>query len=188
MRRRVEPPASTSAPRAVAAALSFHAYLRVHMCTCCVVSVKLHQTGALYASAGKYIHGDRCDWHYSMYVWPYSPQGVHMHSCMRILFIYNVQSLHYMRVYYTCFLTPACVGGRGLEVGPFSACLWLVLVPGVGGYVLAGAEIGNLSWIFLYFACIRAYTHTNYLGSWYEPRCGTDTWRTGRIQIDQSAV
>jgi len=24
-------------------------------------------------------------------------------------------------------------------------------------------------------ACIRVYTHTNYLGTWCEPRCGTDT-------------
>ena len=49
------------------------------------------------------------------------------------------------------------------------------LVTGVGGYVLAGVEIGVWSCIFLYFcgcegggcvrACIRAYTHTNYLGT-----------------------
>jgi len=36
-----------------------------------------------------------------------------------------------------------CVGG--LEVGFVSACSWLVLVTGVGGYVLAGVEIGGLS-------------------------------------------
>jgi len=39
----------------------------------------------------------------------------------------------------------------GLEVGFVSACSWLALVTGVGGYVLAGAEIGVLSCIFLYF-------------------------------------
>jgi len=32
--------------------------------------------------------------------------------------------------------------------------------------------------------CLYAYTHTNYLGTWCEPRCGTDTWRARRIQID----
>jgi len=39
----------------------------------------------------------------------------------------------------------------GLEVGFVSACSWLALVTGVGGYVLAGVEIGVLSSIFLYF-------------------------------------
>ena len=38
----------------------------------------------------------------------------------------------------------------GLEVGFVSACSWLALVTGVGGYVLAGVEIRVLSYIFLY--------------------------------------
>jgi len=60
-------------------------------------------------------------------------------------------------------------------VGFVSACSWLALVAGVGGYVLAGVEIGGLSCMFLYFcgfqgggcvcARIRAYAHTNYLGT-----------------------
>ena len=80
-----------------------------------------------------------------------------------------------MRVYHRCFLTLACVCGGGLEEGFVSPCSWLALVTGVGGYVLAGVGIGVLSRIFLYFpgcyggvcvcACIRAYTHTNYLGT-----------------------
>ena len=49
------------------------------------------------------------------------------------------------------FLTLACVCGGGLEVGFVSACSWLALVTGVGGYTLAGLEIGGLSCIFLYF-------------------------------------
>jgi len=77
--------------------------------------------------------------------------GVHMHSCRHILFICTVQSLCYMRVYHRCFLTPACVCVGGLEVGVFPAFSWLALVAGVGGYVLAGVEIGVLSCIFLYF-------------------------------------
>ena len=77
--------------------------------------------------------------------------GVHMNSCRRILFICTVQSLYYMRVYYRCFLPLACVWVRGLDVGFVSACSWLALVTGVGGYVLAGVEIGVLSCIFLYF-------------------------------------
>jgi len=36
-------------------------------------------------------------------------------------------------------------------VGFFSVCSWLALVAGVGGYVLAGVEIGSLSCIFLCF-------------------------------------
>ena len=42
-----------------------------------------------------------------------------------------------------------CVGG--LEVGVVLACSWFALVTGVGGYVLAGVEIGVLSCVFLYF-------------------------------------
>ena len=77
--------------------------------------------------------------------------GVHMHSCRRILFICTVQSLYYMRVYHRYFLTLACVCAGESEVGFVSACSWLALVTGVGGYVLAGVEIGVLSCIFLYF-------------------------------------
>jgi len=56
-----------------------------------------------------------------------------------------------MRVHYRCFLTLVCVCGGGLEVGVVSTCSWLALVTGVGGYVLAGVEIGVLSCIFSLF-------------------------------------
>jgi len=65
--------------------------------------------------------------------------------------------------------------GGDCKWGVSPAYSWLALVAGVGGYVLSGVEIGGLSCIFLYFggcegggwvcACIRAYTHTNYLGT-----------------------
>jgi len=110
-----------------------------------------------------------------IYIYIHARVGVHMHSCRRILFVCTVQSLCYMRVYHRCFLTPAYVGVGGLQVGFVSACSWLALVAGVGGYVLVGVEIGGLSYIFLYFcgcwgggcvcACIRAYAHTSYLGT-----------------------
>jgi len=74
-----------------------------------------------------------------------------MHSCRHILFICTVQSLYYMRMYQRCFLTPAYVCVGRLEVGFFSACSWLALVAGVGGYVWTGVEIGVLSCIFFYF-------------------------------------
>ena len=74
--------------------------------------------------------------------------GVHMHSCRRILVIFTVQSLYYMRVYHRCFLTPACVCGGGLEVGVFSTCSWLAIVAGVKGYVLVGVEIKVLSCMY----------------------------------------
>ena len=54
-----------------------------------------------------------------------------------------------------CFLTPACVCVGGLEVGFFSACSWLALVTGVGGYVLAGVEIGVCLVYFSIFAGVR---------------------------------
>jgi len=85
------------------------------------------------------------------YIYIRARVGVHMHSCRRILFICTVQSLYYMRVYHRCFLILACVCVGGLEVGIVSACSCLALVTGVGGYVLAGVEIGVLSCIFLYF-------------------------------------
>ena len=60
-------------------------------------------------------------------------------------------------------------------MGFVSACSWLALVTGVGGYVLAGVEIGVFSCIFSYFcgcyggvcvcACIRAYTHIKHMGT-----------------------
>ena len=86
-----------------------------------------------------------------IHIYIHARVGVHMHSCRRILFIGTVQSLCYMRVYHRVFLTPARVCAGGLEVGIFPACSWLALVAGVGGYVLAGVEIGGLSCIFLYF-------------------------------------
>ena len=90
--------------------------------------------------------------HVCIYIYMRALVGVHMHLCRRILFICTVQSLYYMRVYHTCFLTLACVCGGGLEVGFVSACSWLALITGVGGYVLAGVEIGVLSCIFFYFS------------------------------------
>jgi len=86
-----------------------------------------------------------------IYIYIRARVGVHIHSCRRTLFICTVQSLYYMRVHHRCFLTLSCVCVGGLEVGFVSACSWLALVTGVGGYVLAGVEIGALSCIFLYF-------------------------------------
>ena len=67
--------------------------------------------------------------------------GVHVNSCRRILFICTVQSIYHMRVYHRYFLTLACVCVGELEVGFVSACQWLALVTGVGGYVFAGVDI-----------------------------------------------
>jgi len=85
------------------------------------------------------------------HIYIYARVCVNMHSCRCILFICTVQSPYYMRMYHSCFLTPACVCVGELEVGLFSTCSWLALVAGVGGYVLVGVEIGGLSGIFLYF-------------------------------------
>ena len=59
-----------------------------------------------------------------------------------------------------------CVGG--LEVGFVSACSWLALVTGVGGYVLAGVERGVLSDIYFsilrvlgWRVCVCLYTHVH---------------------------
>jgi len=69
---------------------------------------------------------------------------------VHLFYLYCPISLLHARVSQV-FLNTACVCAGGLEVGFFSACSWLALVTGVGGYVLAGVEIGVLSCIFLYF-------------------------------------
>jgi len=80
-----------------------------------------------------------------MHIYIHACVGVHMHSCRRLFFICTVQSLCYMRVYHRCFLTPTCVCVGALEVGFFPTYSCLALVVGVGGYVLAGIEVGGLS-------------------------------------------
>jgi len=119
------------------------AYACVCICVCmyvCIVHVFMYVYVYMYVCV-----------HVCIYIYIRARVGVHMHSSRRILFICTVQSLYYMRVYHRRFLTLACVCGGRLEVGFVSACSWLALVTGVGGYVLAGVEIGVLSGIFLYF-------------------------------------
>ena len=115
------------------------AYAGVRICLCmyvCIVHVYMYVYVYMYVCV-----------YVCIYIYIRALVGVHMHSCRRILFVRTVQSLYYVRV----FLTLACVCVGGLEVGFVSASSWLVLVTGVGGYVLAGLEIGGLSSIFLYF-------------------------------------
>ena len=75
--------------------------------------------------------------------------GVHMHSCRRIVFICTFQSLYYMRVYHRCFLTPACVCVRGLEVG-----FPLAFLAGVRLYFGRGRDRGFVLYISLYLRVI----------------------------------
>ena len=76
------------------------------------------------------------------------------------VFIYTRVGAFCLFVLSNLSTTCACITGffntcmrvcGGLEVGVVWACSWLALVTGVGGYVLAGVEIGGLSCIFLYF-------------------------------------
>jgi len=118
------------------------AYACVCICVCmyvCIVHVYMYVYVYMYVCV-----------YVCIYIYIRARVGVHMHSCRRILFICTVQFVYYMRVYHRCFLTLACVCGGGLEVEFVSACSWLALVTGVGDYVLAGVEIGVLSFIFLY--------------------------------------
>ena len=142
--------------------------MRVHMhayvCVCACVRVWVHMCVCVYVCMYFCVYVCMC-------VCVRAHVHVRMHSCGRILFICTVQSLYNMRVYHRCFLTLTCVSGGVLEVGFVSACSWLALV----GCVLADVEIGVLSFIFVCFcgcwgggsvcACIRAYIHTNYLGT-----------------------
>jgi len=116
-----------------------HAYVYVRACMRVYVHV------FMYVYVFMYVCVNVC-----IYIYICARVGVHMHSCS-ILIICTVQSLYYMHVYYRCFLTLTCVCGGKLDLGFVSACSWLALVTGVGGYVLAGVEIGVLFCIFLYF-------------------------------------
>ena len=68
---------------------------------------------------------------------------------------------------------------RELEAGFFPACPCLARVAGV----LAGVKTGGF---VVVDGCVRvharAQTHTT-RGTRCEPRCGTNIWRAGRIQI-----
>ena len=111
-------------------------YMCVHVCVyrCMCICVYMYICMSMYMYAYTFIY---------MRVWVY--------ICTRVgafgLFVLSNLST-------TCAcitsVTPACACVGGLEVGFVSACSWLALVAGVGGYVLAGVEIGGLSCIFLY--------------------------------------
>ena len=90
-----------------------HAY--VYVCACMRVYVHVY----MYVYVCVYV----CVYDF-IYIYIHARVGVRMHSCRRILFICTVQPLYYMRVYHRCFLTPACVGVGGLEVGFFLAYSW----------------------------------------------------------------
>ena len=100
-------------------------YMCVHVCVyrCMCICMCIYVYVCVYVFIHIYIYARVC---------------VHMHLCRSILFICTVQSLYYMRVYHSCFLTLACVCVGGLEVEFVSACSWLALVAGVGGYVWQG--------------------------------------------------
>jgi len=73
-------------------------------------------------------------------------QYQYFRSCMRMCPI-SLLHAHVSQVFLnTCMRVCGGIGSGG-----FSACSRLALVAGVGGYVLAGVEIGVLSCIFLYF-------------------------------------
>ena len=85
-----------------------HAY--VYVCACMRVQVHVYMCVYVYVYVCVYVF---------IYIYTHARVGVHIHSCRRILFICVVQSLCYMRVYRSCFLTSACMCGGGLDVGGF---------------------------------------------------------------------
>jgi len=126
-------------------------YMCVHVCvyTCMCICMYMHICTSVYMDAYTFIYAR---------VWVYicTRVGAFCLFVLSYLSITCVQSLYYMRVYYRCFLTLACVCGGGLEVGFVSACSWLALVTGVGGYVLAGVErYGFCLVYFSIFAGVR---------------------------------
>ena len=88
-----------------------------------------------------------------MYAYTFIYACVWVYVCTRVgafVYLYCPIALLHARVSQVFLNTCMRVCG-GLEVGFISACSWFTLVTDVGGYVLAGVEIGVLSCIFLYF-------------------------------------
>jgi len=108
-------------------------HAQVYVCACMRVYVHVYMYVYVYMYVCVYV---------CIYLCIHARVGVYMYSCRRIFLICTVQSLYNMRVYRRCFLTPACVCVGELEVGDFPACSCLALIAGMGGYVLAGVEIG----------------------------------------------
>jgi len=106
-----------------------HAY--VYVCACMCVYLHVH----MYV----YVHICVCVY-VCIYMYTHTHVNVHMHSWGRIWFSCTVQSLYYMRA---CM----CEDWKWFF---FPSCSLLALVAGVGGYGLAGVEIGVLSCIILY--------------------------------------
>ena len=75
-----------------------------------------------------------------IYMYMHTRVGVHMHSCRRILFICTVQSLNYMRVYHRRFFNQHTGEVGDWKMGFLTACSWLAIVAGVGGYITTGVE------------------------------------------------
>ena len=110
-----------------------HAY--VYVCACMRVYVHVYMYVYVYRHVCVYVY---------IYIYIRARVYVHMHSCRRILFICSGGcpiSLLHARVLQVFLNTYMRVWG-GLEVWFVSAFSWLALVTGVGGYVLAGVEIG----------------------------------------------
>jgi len=98
-------------------------YAYVYVCAC--VRVYVHVYMYVYVYVYMYV----CVYVY-IHIYTRARVGGHMHPYRCILFICTVQSLYYMRVYYRCFLTLACVCGGGIGSGVcfslfmVSACYW----------------------------------------------------------------
>jgi len=130
-------------------------YVYVYMCVCVYVCIYMY----IHTRVGVHMHSCRC----MLLICTVQSMRVY-HRCffntgMRVwvgigsggfVCLYCPISLLHARVSQV-FLNTACVRVGGLEVGFVSACSWLALVTGVGGYVLAGVEKGVLSCLFLYF-------------------------------------
>jgi len=71
-----------------------HVHVYVYVCACMPVYVHVLMYLYVYICVCVYV---------CIYMYIHTRVGLHMHSCRCILLICTVQSLYYMRVYYTCF-------------------------------------------------------------------------------------
>ena len=84
-----------------------------------------------------------------------SPRGIHMHSCMCIMFICTVQALYYMRVYHSVSQhLHVCLGGDWmwffLSMSIVGACCWR------GGLCFSrGRDRGYVLFISLFLRVLR---------------------------------
>jgi len=80
----------------------------------------------------------------TVYTCDHADHGLYIRTRVCTFFLFLLSNLLLHVCVSHVFFNIAYVGGKGLEVGSFSACPWLALVAGVEVCVLAGVHQENI--------------------------------------------